>query len=162
MKYIIKDYDIRYFAGIELIGGLKADEGEKARTLDLWRDFMSLYIKLIPKQVKPVNLIGLQIYRYDFNESKMLDYYALVEIEELLTNLDEEIITKKLPQGKYISFKINPNQLQSETEKIYAFVKENDIKARLDYNVIEYLLDGKGHFIEDELCFKLRLIEERE
>ena len=106
MEYVINEYETRYFAGIELIGGLKVDSDDYKRIPGLWDDFRELYLDGIPNKNLDNNFIGLEMYRFDFMESKTMDYFALVEIKELFDCNDEEVVTKKLSKGRYISFSI--------------------------------------------------------
>ena len=139
MKYIIRDMNTRYFAGIELIGGLRVNSDDYQKIPGLWDDFKDMYLSLIPNKVIPNTVIGLEMYRFDFMESKTMDYFALVEIDELFDNNDEDIVTKKLPKGSYISFKIEHDELLNEVEKVYEFVKRERINVHLGFDVKEYL-----------------------
>lgn len=139
MKYVIKDMEKRYFAGIELIGGLRVNSNDYLKIPELWDDFREIYLSSIPNKIVPHSFIGLEMYRFDFMESKTMDYFALVEIDSLFESTDEEIITKKLPKGSYISFRIDHDDLLNEVERVYEFVKRERINVHLGFDVKEYL-----------------------
>ncbi len=141
MKYVINEYPTRYYAGIELIGGLSANSDDYQKIPKLWDDFKEVYLPDIPKQKRPKNFIGLEIYRIDFMESKKMDYFALVEINDLFECNDDEIVTKKLPKGRYISFTISNDDLLNEVERVYKFIEEERINIHLGFDVKEYLSD---------------------
>ena len=157
MKYIVRDYKTRYFAGIELIGGLKVDSDDYAKIPGLWDDLRELYLHEIHNKIFPHNLIGLEMYRFDFLESKTMDYFALVEIKELENFEGEEIVTKKLPKGRYISFKIDHDSLMEEVERVYEYVKQERINIHLGFDVKEYIPeeDYKTQGAKLYLTFKL-------
>ncbi len=157
MKYVVKEYGTRYFAGIELIGGLKVNTNDYDKIPGLWDDFRELYLKDIPNQKIPNCFIGLEMYRFDFLDSKTLDYFALVEISELYDTGGDEVITKKLPKGKYISFTIEHDDLSNEVEKVYEYVENERINVHLGFDVKEYLVseDYKNSGAKLLLTFKL-------
>ncbi len=102
MKYEVKDFNERYFAGIEHEGGITLGDTRNLRKL--WDKFLNDVLEEIPSRKKGFKVIGLECYPPDFMESKTFDYYALVETEGLIEN-NNNYITKKLPKGKYISFR---------------------------------------------------------
>jgi len=103
MKYEVKDFEERYFAGLEFEGGVTL--GKKDDIPKLWDKFLNDVLEDIPSRKKGFPVIGLECYPPDFMESKVYDYYSLVETEGLITS-DDLYVTKKLPKGKYISFEI--------------------------------------------------------
>ncbi|MFA7076179.1 MAG: effector binding domain-containing protein [Candidatus Izemoplasmatales bacterium] len=141
MEYVINEYETRYFAGIELIGGLKVDSDDYKRIPGLWDDFRELYLDGIPNKNLDNNFIGLEMYRFDFMESKTMDYFALVEIKELFDCNDEEVVTKKLSKGRYISFSIEHDDLQNEVERVYEYIKKERFNVHLGFDIKEYLVD---------------------
>jgi len=138
MKYVINEYPTRYYAGIELIGGLRVNSDDYQKIPKLWDDFKEIYLEDIPKQKRPKNFIGLEMYQIDFMESKKMDYFAMVEISDLFDCEDDEIVTKKLPAGKYISFTISNDDLLNEVEKVYKYIEEEQISIHLGFDVKEY------------------------
>lgn len=141
MKYIIKEYETRYFAGIELIGGLRVNTNDYDKIPSLWDDFKEIYLKDIPNKTIPNCFIGLEMYRFDFLESRTMDYFALVEIDRLFNIEGDELITKKLPKGSYISFTINHDNMMDEVERVYEYLKRERINIHLGFDVKEYLVD---------------------
>ncbi|MDT8336232.1 MAG: GyrI-like domain-containing protein [Candidatus Izemoplasmatales bacterium] len=139
MEYVVKDYNTRYFAGIELIGGLKVNTNDYDKIPGLWDDFREVYLHDIPNKVVPNRFIGLEMYRFDFMESKTLDYFALVEINELFDCEDDDLVTKKLPKGRYISFSIKHDDLMNEVERVYKYVEDEGLNVHLGFDVKEYL-----------------------
>jgi predicted transcriptional regulator YdeE len=139
MKYVVNDYQTRYFAGIELIGGLRVNTNDYEKIPGVWSDFKELYLNDVLNKKSPNHFIGLEMYRFDFMESKTMDYFALVEIDELFDCCEEEMVTKKLPKGRYISFTIRHDDLLNEVERVYEYVKKERINVHLGFDVKEYL-----------------------
>jgi hypothetical protein len=102
----------------------------------------------------PLKYIGLEMYRFDFLESKTMDYFALVEIEKLFEIDDDEVVTKKLPKGRYISFSIDGSKLKDEVEKVYKYIEDEQINIHLGFDVKEYFFadEDNDHML---LSFKL-------
>lgn len=157
MKYVVNDYETRYFAGIELIGGLKVNTNDYDKIPGLWSDFREVYLKDIPNRKEPGHFIGLEMYRFDFMESKTMDYFALVEIEELFDCNEEEVVTKKLPKGRYISFTINHDDLLSEVEKVYQYIENEGINVHLGFDVKEYLVEENYDFPGAKMLLTFKL-----
>lgn len=134
MKYIIKEYDTRYFAGIELIGGFKIGSDGQKKVPELWKDLDSLYLNDISNIKEPLSRVGLEIYRYDFMESKMVDYYAMVQTNDLI-EVDDTLVTKKLPRGKYILFPIAKEKVYSEIKNVYKFVENQNFNVHLGFHI---------------------------
>jgi predicted transcriptional regulator YdeE len=67
-----------------------------------------------------------------------MDYYALIEISELF-DCEEDLVTKKLPKGSYISFEISFDNIRDEVERVYNFVKKEQINVHLGFDVEEYI-----------------------
>jgi len=158
MEYIVKEYEIRYFAGIELIGGFKVGSEDHKKIPGLFEELENVYLSDIESKKEPFKYVGLEIYRFDFMESKMVDYFAMVETKGLIEVSEEDnLVTKKLPQGKYIMFPINKANMASEIKKVYRYVEEEDINVHLGFHVELYEDDDKSHFNNEKLylCFKL-------
>ncbi|MFO7969878.1 MAG: GyrI-like domain-containing protein [Bacillota bacterium] len=156
MEYIVKDYETRYFAGIELIGGFKIDSPDKKKIPGLWEELENVYLDEINNKKDPISYIGLEIYRFDFMESKTVDYYALVETDGLV-EVEENLVTKKLPKGKYIQFPIKRDDISNEIKRVYRYVENENLNVHLGFHVEDYSVNGKSHFNNDllYLCFKL-------
>ena len=154
MEYTVNDFPTRYFAGIELIGGLKVNTDDYDKIPGLWDDFRTVYVKDIPNKTMPLKYIGLGMYRFDFLESKTMDYFALVQIEKLFDIDDDEVVTKKLPKGRYISFSIDGSKLKDEVEKVYKYIEDEQINIHLGFDVKEYFFadEDNDHML---LSFKL-------
>ncbi len=139
MKQIVKEYEVRYFAGIEYEGGIDL----KNRVDDipaLWDNFFSNELENIQKKHTPLKYIGLECYPPDFSETKMFDYYALVQLNELIS-VSDNLVTKKLPAGKYISFEIKYDEIKTEIHRVYKYLKEENIKIHNGFNYEDYLND---------------------
>lgn len=136
MKYEVKDFDERYFAGIEFEGGLAL--GETSKTTKLWDNFLKNVLSEIPSKKKGFPLIGLECYPPDFMEIKTFDYYALVETDFLIEKSDK-YVTKKLPKGKYISFEIEFDTLHEDIHRVYKYVDEHNVKIHKGFDVEEYI-----------------------
>ncbi|MDD3129572.1 MAG: GyrI-like domain-containing protein [Candidatus Izemoplasmatales bacterium] len=157
MDYTINDYETRYYAGIELIGGLKAESKDYDKLPDLWNDFRQVYLEDIPHKVVPNKFIGLEMYRFDFMESKTMDYFALVEITHLFDCDQEDVVTKKLPKGRYISFTINHDDLLDEVENVYEYIKQENINIHLGFDFKEYLNSENYQESGAKLCLSFKL-----
>ena len=158
MEYIVKDYETRYYAGIELIGGFKIGSDDQKKIPGLFEELENVYLSDIPSKKEPLSFVGLEMYRFDFMESKMVDYFALVETKGLV-DLEEEdnLVTKKLPKGKYIMFPIKKEQMANQIKKVYRYVEEEEINVHLGFHVELYEHNNKSHFNNEKLylCFKL-------
>ena len=142
MKYEVKDYKERYFAGIEFEGGITL--GSKVDLPKLWDEFLNDVLEEIPLRKKGFHMIGLECYPPDFMESKVFDYYALVETESLVKSTDN-YVTKKLPKGKYICFEVGFDTLKDDIHKVYAYIKEHKVKVHKGFDFEEYL-EGQKYY----------------
>ncbi len=104
--------------------------------------FLNDVLEDIPSRKKGFPVIGLECYPPDFMESKVYDYYSLVETEGLITS-DDLYVTKKLPKGKYISFEIGFDTLQDDIHKVYEYIKVHNVKVHKGFDFEEYLEDEK-------------------
>lgn len=138
MKYFIKAYEKRYFAGLELPNGIKLNANNASKIKELWEVFMNKHVANIPNQINPNNYIGLEIYPFDFKETGTFDYYALTEITELIKT-DETIVTKKLKPGRYICFPIKLIDIMNEIQKVYTYIKEKEINVHMGFDYEEYI-----------------------
>lgn len=140
MKYEIRDFEERYFAGIEFDGGVTLGENEKIPKL--WDKFLNDVLEDIPSRKKGFPVIGLECYPPDFMETKVFDYYALVETEGLVKSNDD-YVTKKLPKGKYISFEVSFDKLREDIKSVYKYIKEHNVKVHKGFDFEEYLEEEK-------------------
>ena len=142
MKYEVKDYNERYFAGIEFEGGVTLGQTDKIPKL--WNKFLNDVLEEIPSRKKGFPVIGLECYPPDFMETKVFDYYALVETEGLIDNSDK-YVTKKLPKGKYICFEVGFDTLKDDIQKVYKYIKEHNVKIHKGFDFEEYL-EGQKYY----------------
>ncbi len=156
MKYEVKDFNERYFAGIEYEGGVTL--GDTRNLPKLWDKFLNDVLEEIPSRKKGFPVIGLECYPPDFMESKTFDYYALVETEGLIEN-NNNYVTKKLPKGKYISFEVGFDTLEEDIRKVYKYIKEHNVKVHKGFDFEEYLEDQKYYETEAILNFSFLLDE---
>ena len=73
MKYEIKEFDTRYFAGIEHPNGVDIS----LKQMDLqktWTELFKVHPEKIENKVEPNNFIGLECYPPDFMDEKVFDY----------------------------------------------------------------------------------------
>lgn len=140
MKYFIKEFDTRYFAGIEFPDGINTDSDDVNKVPDLWDTFFENVSENIVNKVEPFHCIGLEIYPFDFNETKTYYYYVLVETNELIEESDF-ITTKKLKKGKYICFPIEFDQISEEIQRVYQYIKREKIKVHMGFDYEDYLPD---------------------
>lgn len=139
MEYKVKDYETRYFAGLELKGGINANSNDKLKIPALWDEFFEKYVPNIPDKNEPHKFIGLEIYPVDFMETKNFDYVAMVETKTLIEGKGE-IVTKKLPKGKYISFPIKFDDIIVECGKVYKYVEGKKLNVHMGFDVEDYLV----------------------
>ncbi len=138
MKYFIKEYDTRYFAGIEFPNGVVLKNNDMKKKPALWDDFFKNYATNIDNQVNPNHVIGLEFYPFDFQETGTYDYYVLAETNNLVESNDK-IVTKKLKKGRYICFPINFDEITTEIQKVYKHIKDNKIKVHMGFDYEDYL-----------------------
>lgn len=136
MKYEIKEYSERYFAGIEYPNGAKLNQQEELQKI--WIEFLELAKDKVKRKKRPYNYIGLECYPPDFMEIKVFDYYALVETDGLIES-DDTIVTKKLPKGRYICFEISFDDLQNEIKRVYHYLHEQQIKVHNSFDIEDYI-----------------------
>jgi len=140
VKYFIKEYETRFFAGIEFPNGIRLKSDDTKKIPELWEDFFSKYSDKIHNQKDPQHLVGLEIYPFDFQETKVFDYFVLTETQGLV-EISDELITKKLKAGKYICFPIEFDRIREEISKVYNFIKANHIKVHMGFDYEDYLSD---------------------
>jgi len=155
VKYEIKEFDTRYFAGIEHPNGVDIS----LKQMDLqktWTELFKVHPEKIENKVEPNNFIGLECYPPDFMDEKVFDYYAMVQTKELVHGIDG-IVTKKLPKGKYVQFEIEFGNLKEEIQKVYRYVKDNEMKINNGFDFEQYI-DGQDYSNSDAIllfCFLL-------
>ena len=160
MKYFIKDYNTRYFAGIEFPEGIRLKTDDNKKIPQLWDKFFNKYNQLIEDQVVPNHYIGLECYPFDFMETKVFDYFVLAETK-ILREVDDELVTKKLKKGRYICFPVRFDDILNEMQKVYEFIKKEGIKVHTGFDYEDYM--STENYAEPEailnFCF---LLEEDE
>jgi len=156
MKYKVKDLDERYFAGIEFEGGIAL--GEKNKRRKLWDKFLNDVLKEIPSRKDGFPVIGLECYPPDFKETKVFDYYALVETKGLIQK-SEKYVTKKLPKGKYICFEVGFDTLKEDIKEVYKYIKEHNVKIHKGFDFEEYL-DNQKYYEDGAILNFSFLLEE--
>ncbi|MBI9009898.1 MAG: GyrI-like domain-containing protein [Tenericutes bacterium] len=139
MKYFVKEYETRYFAGIEYPNGIRPKTNDIKKIPELWEKFFKEYASSIEKQVEPNHLIGLEIYPFYFAKEGVFDYCVLAETKELIESSDE-IVTKKLKAAKYICFPINYDNIASQIQKVYKYIKEKEIHVHMGFDYEDYLV----------------------
>lgn len=157
MKYEVKDYKERYYAGIEIDGGVTLGEVENLPLL--WNKFFNEVLKEIPSKKKGNPVIGLECYPPDFMETKTFDYYTLVETSELIESTDT-YITKKLPKGKYISFEVGFDTLKDDIKNVYKYIKEHNVKIHKGFDFEEYL-EGQKYYESGAILHFSFLLDEK-
>lgn len=136
MKFITKEFNERFFIGIEYEGGVKP--GDTPKLGQLWDVFLREDIKLLKEVPNKDKFIGLECYPPDFRETKTFDYYALLETNELVKK--NGFSSKKLPKGTYVLFEINFDNIHDEIQEVYKYVKENSMNIHYGFDYEDYLL----------------------
>lgn len=137
MKYFIKEYDTRFFAGVEFENGI-SNLKDMQNIPKLWDRLFGSELKRIQNQKEPNHFIGLKMYPFDFMETKTFDYYAMVETNGLIDPV-QGIVTKKLKKGKYICFPTPFDKIKEEVQEIYDYMKQEKIKAHMGFDYEDYL-----------------------
>ena len=137
MKHFVKEFDTRYFIGVEKEGGIEL--GSPNDLNDFWNVFLEEDIKLLKSFVEPINVIGLDSYPPDFRETKVFDYYAMVETKEQYNQAG--FVSKKLPKGKYIVFELSHDNLQEEIRQVYRYLKKENITVHTGFDYEDFLND---------------------
>lgn len=157
MKYIVRDFEKRYFAGIEMPGGIRSD-AEVKKIGDLWNTFFNEVESSIQSKVGNGNYIGLECYPPFFEEEGVFDYYALVETHEK-EEVTGNVITKKLPKGKYISFQIEFDDISVQIKEVYKYIQDNNIKIHPTFDYEEYI-EGENYMEKGAKLYISFLLEE--
>ena len=139
MKYFIKEYETRYFAGIEFPEGVSSIKDVK-KIPELWNQLFNMNPDEIPDKTNPEHYIGLEIYPFDFQETKTFYYYAMVRTNGLIDATDS-IVTKKLKAGRYICFPIEFDRIKEEIQKVYQYIKQENIKVHMGFDYEDYLVE---------------------
>ena len=135
VEFLKREYSERFYIGIEKQGGIKPNTDPLIG--QLWESFMNDDFSLLNKDELEMNFIGLECYPPDFSESHEFDYYALVESKELLKK--PGFVSKKLPKGTYVSFKIEYDDIMNQIMKVYDYVKQQQMKVHLGFDYEEYI-----------------------
>ncbi len=138
MKYFIKEFNTRYYAGIEFPDGIKAGTDDVKKIPQFWDRFSKQEDNMIQNQVTPKHYIGLEIFPFDFMETKTYYYYALVETQSLIEEV-KGITTKKLKKGKYICFPIEFDDISNEIQRVYRFIENEKINVHMGFDYEDYL-----------------------
>ncbi len=136
MKYTILEFEERYFAGcgIEVVFDSDICPGSTWDTLH-----SGVKQRIVGAKV-PHKYIGLECYPPDFPDSGGFDYYALIEIEQDAVQKEEDdIITKKVPGGKYICFEASLDTIAEDIQGAYKYCKDNDIKIHYGFDFEDYM-----------------------
>jgi predicted transcriptional regulator YdeE len=139
MKYFVKEYEQRYFAGIEVPNGIKPNTDDYKNIPKAWDDFFNNVNVKIDNKIDPEHFIGLEIYPFDFMETGVFDYYVLAETNSLFAET-EDIVTKKLKKGRYICFPINFDDISNEIQKVYKYIEKENIKVHMGFDYEDYLV----------------------
>ncbi len=153
MKYIVRDFEERYYIGLEHIPTIKA--GVPHQIPDLWDTFMTKAYPILNKAELYDNFIGLECYPPDFLENQEFDYFSLVESKYLIKM--DGFVSKKMPKGKYISFEIEFDSIHDDIQKVYKYVKEHNVKVHYGFDYEEYLPNEEYREKGAKLYFTLML-----
>lgn len=153
MKYIVRDYEERFFIGLEHTPSIKAGVPHKIPAL--WTKFMQKEYKNLKKAELVNNFIGLECYPPDFMESHEFDYYVLVESKFLINK--DGFVSKKLPKGKYISFEITFTSIYDDIQRVYKYIKEHKVHVHYGFDYEEYLTGEDYNNPQAKLYFSLLL-----
>ena len=153
LKYTIKTYDTRYFAGIEKEGGITVGENEDLS--EFWDVFLNEDLALLGNVKHPLNIIGLDCYPPDFKEQQQFDYYAMVEVID--AEKQSGFVTKKLPKGEYILFEIPNENIQDEIRQVYQYIKRSNIKIHPGFDYEDFVTTDKD--IDNAIVYFALLLE---
>lgn len=153
MKYIVRDFEERYYVGIEHTPTIK--QGVPHQISALWTKFMDEKYPTLKKAELLHNFIGLECYPPDFMESREFDYFCLVETKFLIKT--DGFVSKKLPKGKYISFEITFKSIFDDIQNVYKYVNEHKMKVHYGFDFEEYLTGEDYKNTDSKLYFSLLL-----
>jgi len=134
MKHEIVEYEERYFVGY----AVKVKPGTEPNPIpELWNKFMSEGVLKLDEFDKEDNFIGLEMYPYDFMDTKEFYYHAMVQTKEKL-NIDgfETIVLRK---GKYILFSIEFDNIFNDIQACYKYIKENHVNINHAFDYEGYI-----------------------
>lgn len=137
MKYITKEFEERFFIGVEYEGGIKP--GDNSKVGQLWDDFLRDDLQLLIDVSNKDKFIGLECYPPDFKETQTFDYYALLETTELVKR--DGFTSKKLPKGKYLLFEIEFDDIKEEIKRVYQYIRNNKIQIHYGFDYEDYIKD---------------------
>ncbi len=137
MEHFIKEYEERYFIGIEHVNGVT--HGNFSGYGKLWSVFLEEDIKLLNKDKILNKFIGLECYPPDFMDTKTFDYFALAETKELF--FQPGFTSKKLPKGTYILYPINFDDIVNEIKKVYQDIRARKENIHMGFDYEDYLID---------------------
>lgn len=155
MKYITREFPERYYIGVEYEGGITP--GKPNKIGDLWSVFFNEDMKLLNGVELIDEYIGLECYPPDFKETRQLDYYAMAQTKELVKI--DGFSSKKLPEGKYISFEVQFDNLYNEIQQVFNYMKENDINAHMGFDFEEYI-NGQDYMKDGAILYFSLLLED--
>lgn len=154
MEYFVKEKETRYFIGAEYEGGI--DIQSPFDLMPFWGEFFHRHLPTIQNKTEPNMMIGLECYPPDFDQVKLFDYYAMVQV----TNIDyipDNCVAKKLPKGEYISFLIEFDDIRNEIQRVYEYIKEKNIQVNHGFDFEEYINDYDYQKPGAKLYFSLLL-----
>jgi hypothetical protein len=136
LKHRIKEHPERFFIGIEYEGGITSDMISQIPTL--WESFMS-DIQLLKEEPLKQKFVGLECYPPDFMETKVMDYYAMVETTSLIEH--DGFVSKRLPAGRYIEFDVQFDQLHDDMQRVYQYLKDENMAVHTTFDYEDYLAE---------------------
>lgn len=132
MKYIITEYPERHYLGLKR--DVNLNKPEEMCIGELWTSFFKDFNKL---PYTKGEMIGLELYPHDFQETKNFSYLALAPVDELTEMEEYESIT--LPAGKYVKVEITVQQLfDGVTPKVYEFLQQSELEIDYGFDYEEY------------------------
>lgn len=155
MKYVIKELDERYFAGIEYPRELKV--GEYVDPHMYLEKFIQNEMNQILMKESPNHIIGLSCYLFEIEED-LLSYYILTETIDLIDQ-DPHITKKKLPKGKYVCFELTMEEAFLNRKKIFEFCKSEGIVLHNRFDYIEFL-QGENYNMKGAKVTLCLMVEE--
>lgn len=155
MKYTTKEFEERYFIGVEYPGGVLA--GSPPKLGQLWDDFLRDDLELLIDVPNKDKFIGLECYPPDFKETRTFDYFALLETNELVKK--DGFTSKKLPKGTYVLFEISFDNIHNDIQEVYNYVKETNMNIHYGFDYEDYI-KGQDYTKEGAILnFALKLEE---
>lgn len=151
MKYVITEYNERYYVGLKRQCNLK--KLEDMCIGELWTTFTSKNheIPFIEGE-----MIGLEQYPKEFEQTRQFNYFALGPVANKMEI--DGFVSVTLPKGKYVRVEITLQELfDGVTPKVYEFIQTTDLDIDYGIDYEEYPIDMNMNDTSSKMYIALKL-----